>query len=216
MCVPLGSFPHVILQKARLVVAEKLDHEKAALKAYQQQLDELAETIVKITQQIADAELATKAAEHEIAGLSKERAGLETRLAELEKLNPWFADEKRYAAFGHGLVFYHTNLLALRNFGKPGGTYDFSAMDLQATKEAAKKADEQSKGMKRKVNAKVMHMIEGYVFSYSSDVRCLITFDVSVWRKRTRNCKSESLWFRKTNSRSKALSKSLTERRWRH
>jgi structural maintenance of chromosome 2 len=52
------------------------------------------------------------------------------------------------------------NLLS-RNFGKKGGEFDFSAMDMQAIKEAAKRAEEQSKGMKKKVNSKVMHMIEG-------------------------------------------------------
>jgi hypothetical protein len=39
-------------------------------------------------------------------------------------------------------------------------------MNMQDIKEASKKAEEQTKGMKRKVNAKVMHMIEGCVFFF--------------------------------------------------
>ncbi|KAG8694738.1 Structural maintenance of chromosomes protein 2, partial [Ceratobasidium sp. 394] len=63
-------------------------------------------------------------------------------VAELEKLNPWFADEKR-------------------KFGQEGSDYDFAQMDMAKIREKAKKAEEQTKGMKRKVNQKVMHMIEG-------------------------------------------------------
>ncbi|KAG8733880.1 Structural maintenance of chromosomes protein 2 [Ceratobasidium sp. 423] len=130
------------VEKARSIVAAKLDEEKAALKAYQTQLDALAKQIAQITQRIADIELEIKTADHDLTNAAKEKAALESRITELEKLNPWFGDEKR-------------------NFGKPGGEFDFSKMDMQATKEAARKAEEQSKGMKRKVNSKVMHMIEG-------------------------------------------------------
>lgn len=130
------------VEKARSAVAAKLDQERAALKAYQDQLDDLAKTISSITERIADIELKVKTTEHELANLSKDRAALETRLAEVEKFNPWVEDEKR-------------------NFGKPGGPYDFEAMDMQKIKEDARKADEQSKGMKRKVNSKVMNTIEG-------------------------------------------------------
>ncbi|KAF8756663.1 SMC proteins Flexible Hinge Domain [Rhizoctonia solani] len=130
------------VEATRSVVAAKLDKEKAALKAYQTQLDALATQIGRITQQISDIELEIKTADHDLANATKEKSALESRIAELAKLNPWFADEER-------------------NFGKKGGEFDFSAMDMQATKEAARRAEEQSKGMKKKVNSKVMHMIEG-------------------------------------------------------
>ncbi|ELU39095.1 nuclear condensin complex subunit Smc2, putative [Rhizoctonia solani AG-1 IA] len=137
-----GKRDKVEASKARSVVAAKLDKEKAALKAYQTQLDALATQIGRITQQISDIELEIKTADHDLANATKEKSALESRIAELAKLNPWFADEER-------------------NFGKKGGEFDFSAMDMQATKEAARRAEEQSKGMKKKVNSKVMHMIEG-------------------------------------------------------
>ncbi|CAE6414599.1 unnamed protein product [Rhizoctonia solani] len=130
------------VEKARSIVAAKLDEEKAALKAYQTQLDALGKQIAKITQRIADIELEIKTADHDLGNATKEKAALESRITELEKLNPWFSDEKR-------------------NFGKPGGEFHFATMDIQAVKESARKAEEQSKGMKKKVNSKVMHMIEG-------------------------------------------------------
>ncbi|KAG8704817.1 Structural maintenance of chromosomes protein 2 [Ceratobasidium sp. 395] len=126
----------------RQAVATKLEKERAALKAYQQKLDQLSEDISAIDQRVSDLELALKASEHEIAGLAKEQSVLETKVADLEKLNPWFGDEKR-------------------KFGQPGTDYDFAAKDMNKIKDEAKKAEELTKGMKRKVNTKVMNLIEG-------------------------------------------------------
>ncbi|KAG8682903.1 Structural maintenance of chromosomes protein 2, partial [Ceratobasidium sp. 394] len=84
------------VEVARQAVANKLEKERAALKAYQDKLDELAQFITGIDQRVADIELALKATEHELAGFTKDQAAFETRVAELEKLNPWFADEKRW------------------------------------------------------------------------------------------------------------------------
>ncbi|QRV81363.1 structural maintenance of chromosomes protein [Ceratobasidium sp. AG-Ba] len=130
------------IEVARAKVSEKLENERAALKAYQSKLDQLATTISLHDQTIADLDLNVKAVEHEITGIQKEKAGLDSRVAELVKLNTWFKDEQR-------------------KFGVEGGEYDFSRMDMRDIKEQAKKAEELTKGMKRKVNSKVMHMIEG-------------------------------------------------------
>ncbi|CAE6464237.1 unnamed protein product, partial [Rhizoctonia solani] len=129
-------------EKVRSAVAAKLDEEKATLKEYQHQLDALAKQIAQVTQRIADIELEIKTADHELANATKDKGALDSRVAELEKLNPWFDDERR-------------------NFGKPGGEFHFESMDIQGIKDSARKAEEQSKSMKRKVNSKVMHMIEG-------------------------------------------------------
>lgn len=95
--VRVDQHAHIVeSQNARSVVAAKLDQERAALKAYQSQLDDLANTIAAIAQRIVDTELKIKTTEHELSNISKERTALETRVAEIEKLNPWFEDEKKY------------------------------------------------------------------------------------------------------------------------
>lgn len=49
-----------------------------------------------------------------------------------------------------------------RFFGKPGSAYDFSASDMGRLKEKARELEEQQKGMKKKVNPKVLHTIDRY------------------------------------------------------
>ena len=47
-----------------------------------------------------------------------------------------------------------------RNFGKPGSTFDFSANDMGQLREKARELEEQQKGMKKKINPKVLNMID--------------------------------------------------------
>jgi structural maintenance of chromosome 2 len=48
----------------------------------------------------------------------------------------------------------------IRMFGKPGSPYDFAALDVTRLKEKAKELEENQKGMKKKVNTKVINMID--------------------------------------------------------
>jgi len=45
-------------------------------------------------------------------------------------------------------------------FGKAGSPYDFEALDVGQLKEKAKELEESQKGMKKKVNPKVINMID--------------------------------------------------------
>ena len=47
-----------------------------------------------------------------------------------------------------------------RFFGKPGSAYDFQANDMNQMREKARELEEQQKGMKKKVNPKVLHTID--------------------------------------------------------
>ena len=56
-----------------------------------------------------------------------------------------------------------------RYFGKPGSAFDFAASDMGRLREKARELEEQQKGMKKKVNPKVLNMLERYVrFSRSA------------------------------------------------
>jgi len=50
----------------------------------------------------------------------------------------------------------HANSL----FGQAGSQYDFSKVDIGQLKDRARELEEQQRGMKKKVNPKVMNMID--------------------------------------------------------
>ena len=47
-----------------------------------------------------------------------------------------------------------------RQFGKPGTPYDFSKADIAQLRARAQELQAQQNGMKKKVNPKVVHMID--------------------------------------------------------
>lgn len=53
-----------------------------------------------------------------------------------------------------------------RQFGKPGSPYDFSKVDVNRLKDKARDLEAQQKGMKKKVNPKVINMIDRYVVNF--------------------------------------------------
>jgi hypothetical protein len=50
-------------------------------------------------------------------------------------------------------------------FGQQGSQYDFSKVDIAQLKDRARELEEQQRGMKKKVNTKVMNMIDTWVLS---------------------------------------------------
>jgi structural maintenance of chromosome 2 len=50
--------------------------------------------------------------------------------------------------------------LCVRQFGKAGSPYDFVASDIGRLKDKARELEETQKGMKKKVNPKVINMID--------------------------------------------------------
>jgi hypothetical protein len=57
--------------------------------------------------------------------------------------------------------------LVFRMFGKPGSQYDFATSDIPRLKEKAKELEESQKGMKKKVNPKVINMIDRWAAQVS-------------------------------------------------
>lgn len=49
---------------------------------------------------------------------------------------------------------------ACRSFGKPGSPYDFDSVDVDALSRKADELEARQRGSKKKVNPKVMNMIE--------------------------------------------------------
>ena len=61
-------------------------------------------------------------------------------------------------------------LWGVRFFGKAGSPYDFHGVNLGQAREQCRELELQQKGMGRKINTKVMNMIEGYVLPIQSVV----------------------------------------------
>jgi hypothetical protein len=54
----------------------------------------------------------------------------------------------------------YSHYVHLSLFGKPGSQYDFNAVDVAGLKEKARELEQQQRGMKKKVNPKVINMID--------------------------------------------------------
>lgn len=50
-----------------------------------------------------------------------------------------------------------------RYFGKKGSQYDFKANDINGLNDKRRELEEQQKGMKKKINPKVLNMIDRFV-----------------------------------------------------
>ena len=54
----------------------------------------------------------------------------------------------------------HDFINTYRSFGKPGSPYDFDSVNIGALSAKADELEARQRGMKKKVNPKVMNMIE--------------------------------------------------------
>ncbi|TDL23473.1 condensin complex subunit SMC2 [Rickenella mellea] len=119
----------------------KLQEERATLTRFDNELKDLEAVIKDKKQAISDSELHLKKLEHDLQSLAKDKTAAQNFVTNLEKANDWISEEKQY-------------------FGKAGSPYDFAATDMPQIKEKARELEEQQKGMKKKVNPKVLNMID--------------------------------------------------------
>ncbi|THH05591.1 hypothetical protein EW145_g4689 [Phellinidium pouzarii] len=119
----------------------KLQEERATLTRFDNELKELDGVIKDKKQAISDTELLLKKLEHDLQALTKDKTAAANFVANLEKVNEWIAEEKQF-------------------FGKPGSAFDFAVNDMGQLKEKARELEEQQKGMKKKINPKVLNMID--------------------------------------------------------
>lgn len=104
---------------------------------------------------VSQADLNLKSLEHAIQALGKEKTTAINTVANLAKMHDWIAEESD-------------------QFGKPGTMYDFGSTDIGQLKERAGQLEESQKGMKKKVNPKVMNMIEN-VEKREDDLKRMLT-----------------------------------------
>ncbi|KAH7910428.1 condensin complex subunit SMC2, partial [Hygrophoropsis aurantiaca] len=120
---------------------QKLSEERATLTQFDTELKELEQAVKDKKQAVSNADLALKKLDHDFVALDKDKATQTNFVANLEKQYEWIRQEQKL-------------------FGKQGTPYDFAANDMSTLRTKTVELEERQKGMKKKVNPKVMNMLE--------------------------------------------------------
>ncbi|KDN40089.1 RecF/RecN/SMC protein [Tilletiaria anomala UBC 951] len=120
---------------------EQLFEERAAQSASDDELNVLRNAVKKKRQGIADADLTVKQLQHEVERLEADYATAEKGIDQLEQQFGWIQTDKEL-------------------FGTPGGAYDFKKYNMKEVARDCHKLEERQHGLQKKVNPKVMNMID--------------------------------------------------------
>ena len=123
------------------IAAAELADEVAKLSSFDNELKELEHTKSKKSKQVTEESLEVQKLSHAVEKLAKDAQHAQQTVAILEKDHDWIEDNKD-------------------QFGKAGTPYDFNNRNLAESKATLKTMSERFTGMKRKINPKVMPMID--------------------------------------------------------
>ncbi|KAL9058441.1 MAG: hypothetical protein Q9162_001736 [Coniocarpon cinnabarinum] len=132
---------HSNVKDAHDTAQAQLDDERAKLTGFDEELKSLEEATTSKTTQISDDSLEIQKLGHALEKIQKDRQIAAQFLATLEKEHDWIADEQS-------------------SFGKPGTPYDFKGQNMAETKSSLKTVTDRLQGIKKKINPKVMNMID--------------------------------------------------------
>ncbi|KAF5347709.1 hypothetical protein D9756_010324 [Leucocoprinus leucothites] len=132
----------VTAMQARHQEAERiLREEQATLSRFDAELKSLEETIKAHKATISNCEMEVERIEHNIQALHKEKTAAQNKIEQYEKLHDWINHDKHH-------------------FGKPDTQYDFGKTDIQALRTHENTLQKSQDANKKKVNLKVMDMID--------------------------------------------------------
>ncbi|KAL9110650.1 MAG: hypothetical protein Q9227_004827 [Pyrenula ochraceoflavens] len=123
------------------LVSAQLEDEKAKLTGFDEELNDLEKAKSAKTKRITEEGLEIQKLGHTIDKAKKEEAAASTLVTALEKEHDWIVEERD-------------------SFGKAGTVYDFAGKNLSESRASLKNVTERFQGMKRKINPKVMNMID--------------------------------------------------------
>ena len=121
-------------QKLASEKKEEVQRQSEAIRSVEKQLDEKAK-------KLEDVKARAKVVSGRKAKLQKERADAESRVSSLLKSHPWLGTEEG-------------------EFGKVGGDYDFSNLDMSSISKRVDALEEEQEQLGRKLNKKVLGMME--------------------------------------------------------
>jgi structural maintenance of chromosome 2 len=122
-------------------VQAQLDDERAKLHQFDDELRALEEATRSKNSQLTEEGLEMQKLGHQVERFNKEQQGAAENVAHLEAEHEWIADEKE-------------------NFGRPGTPYDFKGQNIAECKATRRNLTDRFQGMKKKINPKVMNMID--------------------------------------------------------
>ncbi|TEY64460.1 hypothetical protein BOTCAL_0147g00010 [Botryotinia calthae] len=118
-----------------------LDDERAKLTGFDDELHSLEQASRSKASRITEEGLEMQKLGHQIEKFHKEQQAAVQTVSHMEQEHEWIADEKD-------------------NFGRTGTPYDFKSQNIAECKSTLRNLTERSQGMKKKINPKVMNMIE--------------------------------------------------------
>ena len=128
-------------QDAHDVAQAQLDDERAKLTGFDEELRALDEATRSKNSRITEEGLEMQQLSHQIEKFHKEQQGAAQTVSHMESEYEWIADEKE-------------------SFGRAGTPYDFDGQNIAECKSSLRNLTERFQGMKKKINPKVMNMID--------------------------------------------------------
>ncbi|KAH8804996.1 hypothetical protein F5884DRAFT_822869 [Xylogone sp. PMI_703] len=118
-----------------------LNDERAKLTGFDDELQALEDASRSKASRITEEGLEMQKLTHQLEKFNKEEQSAAQTVSSMEKEYDWILDEKD-------------------NFGRPGTPYDFKSQNIAECKSSLRNLTERSQSMKKKVNPKVMNMID--------------------------------------------------------
>ncbi|KAI1436068.1 RecF/RecN/SMC N terminal domain-containing protein, partial [Xylaria sp. CBS 124048] len=129
------------VQETHDVAEAELDDERAKLSGFDDELRALEDATRSKNARIAEEGLEMQKLGHQVDKFGKEQQNAVQAVAHMEQEHEWIADEKD-------------------KFGRSGTPYDFKSQNIAECKATLKNLTERFQGMKKKINPKVMNMID--------------------------------------------------------
>ncbi|CAO1635759.1 unnamed protein product [Sympodiomycopsis kandeliae] len=143
------------MQKESEQTESDLKTEKAALTAFDEELGALQNASKAKKQEMADIELEVKKLAHDVEKIEQEVQSLQKGYRAIEKEFDWILEEQK-------------------QFGQPGTAYDFRKQNMSEVRKMCKALEEQHAGLKKKVNPKVLNMIDS-VEKKENELKTMLT-----------------------------------------
>ena len=123
------------------IAQAQLEDEQAKLTGFDNELRDLEEASRSKAARITEEGLELQKLGHHLEKLHKDQQSAAQLVSNMEREHDWIADEKD-------------------NFGRPNTPYDFKGQNIGECKASLRNLTERFQGMKKKINPKVMNMIE--------------------------------------------------------
>lgn len=129
------------LKDAHDLVLAELEDERAKLSGFDEELKSLEDTIKSKSNRITEESLELQKLGHQVEKFGKDQHQASQSLAQMKKDHEWIEDEQE-------------------SFGRANTPYDFNSQNIAESKSSLKNITERFQGMKKKINPKVMNMID--------------------------------------------------------